>query len=351
MTVHDLTRTPPALLRRARLTFAVLSIAVPLLLTAVGVVVMRAWLPSLPATVVTHWGVSGADATGPVWTYLWLLLGTGLVIPVLMAIMTLAAVGTHWGGAARLMGALAAGLSAFALAVTLGSLGIQRGVDDLDAVPGVGGIVLLALTAFLLVGALAWAVQPRVRPERGRTLEPRHAVHVAEGERVVWLGVTAMPRAARAAVAVLLLALAGLAAYMLLTGVPGGWIVAVAVAVAVAVVVVAAALTTAASFRVRITPEGFQVRALTGWPRTTIPIAEIESARAVGISPFGEFGGWGWRIAVDGRTGIVMRRGAAIEVSRRDRRPFIVTIDGAEEAAALLQAYVDRTRDAAARRS
>ncbi|WP_217180288.1 DUF1648 domain-containing protein [Streptomyces sp. AC495_CC817] len=338
MTTHDLTRTPPALLRRARRTFVVLSIAVPLVLTAIGVAVLLSWLPSLPTTVVTHWGVSGADGTGPVWTYLWILLAVGFGIPVLMAVATLTAVGTHWGGAARLMGALAAGMGAFAPALTLGSLGIQRGVDDLAAVPGIGGVVLLAFGALLLIGGLAWAVQPRVRPEPGRTLEPKHAVHVAGGERVVWLGSTTMPRAALVGIVILLLALVALAAYMLLTGVDGGWVVAIVV------VVVALALATATSFRVRITPQGFDARSFVGWPRTTIPVAEIDSARAVDISPFGEFGGWGWRIAVDGRSGIVMRRGPAIEVSRRDRRPFIVTIDGAEEAAALLQAYVDRAQ-------
>ncbi len=338
MTTHDLTRTPPALLRRARLTFVLLAVAVPLLLTVAGGAVILSWLPAFPESVVTHWGVGGADRTGPASMYLWLLIGAGLGLPWLMAVTTLAAVGAHWGGAARLMGALAAGLSALSLVMNLGSLGIQRGIGDPADVPGIGGIVALAFGALLLVGAIGWLVQPRVEPEPGRTLEPRHAVRVAEGERVVWLGTTAMPRAAIAAIVVLLLALVGLAAYMLLTGVEGGWIVAVVV------IIVAAALATAVSFRVRITPEGFSARSLAGWPRQFIPLSEVVAARAVDVSPFGEFGGWGWRVAVDGRTGIIMRRGAALEVSRRDRKPFIVTIDGAEEAAALLQAYAERNR-------
>jgi hypothetical protein len=338
MTTHDLTRTPPALLRRARLTFVVLAIAVPLVLAVVGTGVILSWLPELPDTVVTHWGVGGADRTGPASTYLWLLIGAGLGLPWLMAVTTLAAAGTHWGGAARLMGALAAGLAALSLVVNLGALGIQRGAGDPADVPSIGGVVALAFGALLVVGVTGWLAQPRVEPEAGRSLEPRHAVRVADGERVVWLGTTSMPRAALAAVVLLLLALVGLAAYMLLTGVAGGWIVAIVV------IVVAAALATATSFRVRITPEGFSVRSLAGVPRLFIPLSEIASVRAVDVSPFGEFGGWGWRRAVDGRTGIIMRRGAAVEVSRRERKPFIVTIDGAEEAAALLQAYVERSR-------
>lgn len=340
MTTHDLTRTPPSLLRRARLIFFLVAVVVPIVITVIGIIVLLAWLPSLPPQVATHWGVDGADAFGPATTYLWILLVTGLVLPVVLAITTLAAVGSHWGGAARLMGALAAGLSVFATALALGSLAIQRDLADPTDVPGVGGVIALSLGALVVVGGVAWALQPRVRPESGSVLFPKHVVHIAEGERVVWVATTSMPRAALSALLVLLLGLVALAAYMLVTGVPGGWIVAVVV------VVVASAMAATTTFRVRVTPEGFAARALLGWPRATIPLDEIESARAVDISPFGEFGGWGWRIAVDGRTGIIMRRGSAIEITRRDRRRFIVTIDGAEDAAALLQAFVDNRKAA-----
>lgn len=338
MTTHDLTRTPAPLLRRARLTFFVVALIVPIVVTAVALAVVLTWLPTLPAEVATHWGVSGVDGFGPPSTYIWLLIAIGLGLPALMAVVTLASVGAHWGGAARLMGALAAGMSALAAVMSVGSLAIQRDIADPADAPGVGVVMALAFAALLLVTAAAWAVQPRVRPEQGRTLEARYAVHIEKGERVVWVATTTMPRGALAFLLLVLLGLVALAAYMLGTGVEGGWIAAVVV------LVVGFALAATASFRVQVTPEGFAARALLGWPRIRIPLAEVESARAVEISPFGEFGGWGWRIAVDGRTGIVMRRGSAIEVSRNGRRPFIVTIDGAEEAAALLQAYVDRSR-------
>ncbi|WP_102192411.1 DUF1648 domain-containing protein [Microbacterium aurantiacum] len=343
MTTDDLSRTPPAQLRRARFVFLLAAVAVPVVFTSIGVAICATWIPEVPDPVVTHWSAGGADGFGPPSTYIWLGVGLGLALPLLMAIITLAAVGAHWGGAARMMGALAAGLSAFAAALTAGSLGIQRGLPDATQAPGIGGVVLLSFTALVVVAAVAWVVQPHVRPERGRTLEPRQAVRVSDGERVVWIATTTMPRAALAGVTVLMLALAALAVYMLAIGVAGAWVVTFAV------LVVGAALSTTAAFRVRITPEGLAVRSLTGWPRARIPLEQIDSVRAVDISPFGEFGGWGWRIAVDGRTGIVMRRGAAIEVTRRDGRSFVITIDGAEEAAALLQAYVDAAgRDRAA---
>ncbi|MEU4016494.1 DUF1648 domain-containing protein [Microbacterium sp. NPDC028030] len=338
MTTHDLTRTPPRLLRRARLTFLIVAVVVPIVITAVALLVLIAWLPGLPEQVATHWGVNGADGFGPPSTFIWLLIGVGLVLPLLMAITTLASVGAHWGGAARLMGALAAGMAVFAAVMCLGSLAMQRDLTDPSDVPGIGGIMALCFAALVVVSAVAWIVQPRVRAEQGRTLEPRHSVAVAKGERVVWVGTTSMPRGPLVFLVLVQLGLVALAAFMLIAGVEGAWIVVLVV------IFVAFALLATSSFRVRVTPEGFAARSLLGWPRIRIPLAEVESARAVEISPFGEFGGWGWRISVDGRTGIVMRRGSAIEVSRRDRRPFIATIDGAEEAAALLQAYVDDAR-------
>ncbi|MDZ4045576.1 MAG: DUF1648 domain-containing protein [Rhodoglobus sp.] len=338
MTTYDLTRTPPPLLKRARRMFLLVAVLVPIVITTVSLVVLLSWLPSLPEQVATHWGVDGADGFGPAAAYLWLLLGVGLGIPALMVVTTLVAVGSHWGGAARLMGALAAGMAAFAAVTSIGSLAIQRDLSESSEIPGIGGVVAVSFVALLVVAGAAWAVQPRGRAPRCRTLEPRYAGHIEKGERVVWIATASMPRGVVAFLLVVLLGLVALAAYLLGTGTEGGAIVALVV------LVVGISLAATASFRVMITPEGFAARALLGWPRVRVPLDEVESARAVDISPFGEFGGWGWRVAVDGRSGIVLRRGPAIEVSRRGRRPFLVTIDGAEEAAALLQAYVDRTR-------
>ncbi|MFJ4224501.1 DUF1648 domain-containing protein [Microbacterium sp. NPDC089695] len=329
----DTNRTTRPRLRRARLMFVVVALVVPLVVTGIAAIVLAGWLPSVPEPVITHWGIDGADGFGPASTYLWLLLGVGLGLPVLMAITTLVAVGAHWGGAARLMGALAAGMSLFAATTSLGSLAIQR--DPTAEAPGVGAVLAAAFAVLLGGGALAWFVQPRIRPEQGRTLAPRRAVEVGHGERVVWLATVTMPFGALAFLLLVLTGLAALAVYMLIAGVTGAGIVALVV------LIVGAAIAATTSYRVSVTPEGFSARALLGRPRVEIPVSEVTAVRAVDVSPFGEFGGWGWRISVDGRTGIVMRRGPAVEVSRRDRRPFLVTIDGAEEAAALLQAYLD----------
>lgn len=322
--------------RRARLMFLIVAAAVPALVAAITVVVLLGLIPMFPDPVATHWGPSGVNAFGPASTYLWLFLGVGLGIPLLLVITTLVSVGQQWGGAARLLGALAAGMSVFSAVLSVGSLLIQRDLAPGFDVPEIGAVMGLSLGGLIVVGALAWLVQPRVRTTPGRTLSPRQDVRVAAGERVVWLGTATMPGAALILLAFVMVGMTGLAAFMLVAGLEGGWVVAVVT------VVVAAALVATVSYRIRVTPEGFAATALLGRPRIEVPLAEVESVRAVDVSPFGEFGGWGWRISVDGRSGIVTRRGPAIEITRRGHGPFIVTVDGAEEAAALLQAYVDR---------
>lgn len=336
MTGSHIESATTSTVRRARLLFLIVAAVVPAVVVAAGAVVLVGLLPSFPDPVATHWGVGGANAFGPASTYLWLFLGVGLGIPLLLVVTTLVSVGDGWGGAARLLGALAAGMSVFAGVLSIGSLLIQRDLPPGSEVPGIGAVMGLSLGGLVVAGALAWLVQPRVRTAPGRTLAPRQEVRVAAGERVVWLGTATMPGGALILLAVVLVGLTGLAAFMLLAGVEGGWVVAVVT------VVVAAALVATVSYRIRVTPEGFAARALLGRPRIDVPLAEIESVRAVDVSPFGEFGGWGWRISVDGRSGIVTRRGPAIEIVRSGHGPFIVTVDGAEEAAALLRAYMNR---------
>lgn len=335
MTENDITRTPPGSLRRARLRFGLVAIVVPVLLVAVGLIVLWSWMPQLPASVVTHWGPSGPDGFGAPTLYGWMLLGVGLGLPVAMAVVALATAGTHWGAAARFMGAMAAGLSAFALVLTLGSLGPQRGLTDAAQVGGIWWVIALGFAALLVVGAAAWFAQPRVEPQAGQTLAPRHAVSLAEGERVVWVGTATMPRTPLIIMAAALVLVTVLTIALAISGGSAAWIGVVVM------LVVLLALPATAAFRVRITPEGFSARSLLGVPSTRIPLSGIASARAVDISPFGEFGGWGWRISLDGRSGIVMRQGPTIEIVRPGKRTFVVTIDGAEQAAALLQAYVD----------
>ncbi|MEX2970824.1 DUF1648 domain-containing protein [Streptomyces sp. C184] len=74
-----------------------------------------------------------------------------------------------------------------------------------------------------------------------------------------------------------------------------------------------------------------------------IPLDRIEEAGSRRIACFTEFGGWGYRIR-GGSSGFVLRSGEGIVVRLTSGREFVVTVDDAATAAALLNTYTDRAR-------
>jgi len=59
-----------------------------------------------------------------------------------------------------------------------------------------------------------------------------------------------------------------------------------------------------------------------------------------------QFGGWGIRLGLDGRLGVVLRRGDAIQIERAGTRTLVVTVDDAATGAALLKALAARAHAA-----
>lgn len=72
-----------------------------------------------------------------------------------------------------------------------------------------------------------------------------------------------------------------------------------------------------------------------------IPLDRIEEAGSRHVACFAEFGGWGYRIRAN-RSGFVLRSGEGIVVRLANGREFVVTVDDAATAAALLNTYTDR---------
>lgn len=97
-------------------------------------------------------------------------------------------------------------------------------------------------------------------------------------------------------------------------------------------------------WRVSAGPAGLTVRGIYGLPVFRVKAADIAGVVAIGVVPLRDFGGWGIRGAVgrDGhwRTGIVVRAGDAIQVTRRSGKQFVVTVDDAARGAAVLKAYI-----------
>lgn len=335
MTDRSVTAVSAVDLRRARRAFLLVGVLAPALITTAAVSLIVAWLPELPDPAATHWGVDGVNGFGPPVTYVWLALGIGFGLPLLLVLCTLAAAKDQWGGAARLLGGMALGLSSFSAVTNVASVALQRGLDDAAQTGPVGGVVLASFGVFIALAAVGWLVQPHVHPIPAAPLQAVHVAGISAGERVVWIATATMSRVAMIVISLVVVLVVGVTAVMVVQAGEQAWIPLLTL------VIIGLAVASSASFRVTAGPDGLSVRSMLGVPRVHVPLDEIVSVRAVDCNPFGEFGGFGWRLGTDGRTGIVLRRGPAIEVERRDKRPLIVTVDGAEVGAGVLQAYLD----------
>ncbi|HPB46720.1 MAG TPA: hypothetical protein PLP95_12755, partial [Microthrixaceae bacterium] len=94
-------------------------------------------------------------------------------------------------------------------------------------------------------------------------------------------------------------------------------------------------------FNVEISRTGLAVRSILGLPRFRVPIEDIESVELIDIDPMGEFGGFGVR-SRRGRRAVVLRRGDALEVTRRSGKRFAVTVEHPQDAVAVLRALLDQ---------
>lgn len=342
--------TPRPTVRRARAAFWWVGVIVPLALLALAAAVVLSWLPDLPDPVAMHWSGQGPDGFGPRWTVFVPLLVAAAIVAGFAALALFAhrmpssspsgggvadARRTpQWSMTARLLGATSLGSAGLMALVTIAGAGAQRGLADAADAADITGSVLLGLAVLVALAVVGWFLQPRVEPAAaaGREAVP---VELAATERAAWFGTVSIARRGAVALGVLWLVLASVAAFALASGEAGdgsagGWILAAAAVVLL--VVIGGSLV----FRVRVSPSGLRVRSALGWPDTRIGLNEIDKVEVVAVNPLAEFGGWGWRLAVDGRRGVVLRRGEALQIVQRSGRVFVVTVDGAAEAAAVL---------------
>lgn len=324
--------------RRARRAYLVAAAGIPVLLTTSSVVLMLIWLPELPADVAIHWGAGGdADRFGPAWLSVLLAAVMGYGLAALFAgIAASTRRSGEWGPMLRFLGALGCGMSFFLLPLVTSSLAMQRGLDHATDAPS----ILLPLAASAVVGVVAgivaWFAQPSVTVSGGTVSTPAAALQLAPGERAVWLRTTAMARPALIAIIGVALLMAGLS---LVAGLTGGelWGLFAGLAVLFGVLAV-----TTCVFRVSVSDAGLVVRSVAGFPRFSVALDDLAAVSVTRVEPMAQFGGWGIRSGLDGRLGIVLHAGDAIQVERRNGRSIVVTVDDAATGAALLEALAAR---------
>lgn len=338
--------------RRARTAFWWVGVIVPAGMLLIAAIIVLAWYPELPDPVATHWGTDGVDGFGPRWTiFMPALIGAAIVLA--FAVLALFAHrvpreylsggggviadadGTpQWSMTARMLGAANLGLAALLAMLTVVTSGVQRGITDARHAPDVTVPVLLGIGLLLALGVVGWFLQPKVAtPAPREAPEGTEAAPLAASERAAWFGTAAIARGGQLALGALWAVAAGMTVFTLAAGDAGGAVWILVAVTLFTLVAIACSLV----FRVRVSAAGLRVRSVTGWPNTRIPLGDIAKVAVVQVNPFAEFGGWGWRWGADGRRGVVLRTGEALQVTRQNGRVFVVTVDGAAEAAAVLQ--------------
>jgi len=286
----------------------------------------------LPERIAVHWGTNGVDRLSTVGELIapmavFVAISTAAMV-VVLAFGTRSASSTNFGrtvvGVSNLIG----------LGIAFASLGIalpQVGVSDVSSVSvassltgtGIGFAAALALA--ILFAALA----PRTEIAPAST-PASPALQLGATERASW---SRSVSPARVVLAILASVIVVVIVSLTIAGAP--------FPVTVGPVVLVLAVTGLLFWRVTVDARGLVVRPALGLPRFRVDAAEVVAARAIDVNPFRQFGGWGIRVGALG-WGVVVRGGSAIEVERAGKSPFIVTVDDAETAAALLTAVARR---------
>jgi hypothetical protein len=330
--------TTTADVRRARRAYLIVATWIPLGLTLLGAGLMLAWIPDVPSSIAVHWGADGRpDGFGPAWSMPVILASVGVGLALLFALMGWGASRSgEWGPTLRFLGALGGGTSVLITVGMTVSFAMQRGADAYADAPSALVPLLSAFVAGAAAGVLAWFVQPDVTVSGGSVASDPALVPVGDGERVAWLRTTTMSRPAMIAIVGVTLLQAALAVVSAFAGSDLWWLFA---ALAVVFAVLTAAMCV---FRVSVTAAGLRVSSIAGVPRFVVPLADIDAVSVTRVDPAAQFGGWGIRVGVDGRLGIVLHSGEAIQVTRRGGRTLVVTVDDAATGAGLLSALVSR---------
>jgi hypothetical protein len=239
------------------------------------------------------------------------------------------------GDGRRIMATTVGVMSGFLGTVLFGALLGQRGVTDPSAATLSPWVFLLGALVGAALGSVAWIVNPVLpRPDSATLTVPADAprLPLAEGERLAWFGWTS----AGAWVVWLALGLAVLGCFVAVVAAP--W---AAIGPALGIVL----LLLVAHARVVVDADGLRVTSagVVRWLR--VPLSSVAYAERSELHAFREFGGFGLRFRTDERA-FVTRPGEALRVVQRDGTRTYVTVDGAEEAATVLNALATRGPDA-----
>ncbi|HEY9556104.1 MAG TPA: DUF1648 domain-containing protein [Acidimicrobiales bacterium] len=314
-----------------------LGVVLPIVILGLAVLPWIVGWGDLPATVATHFDAGGAaDGSAPRAVQAAASALAGLAAAALLARTSRRRPddvdrSDLWTTSAQ------AGVWAF-LGVLMGVVSVQivsanHGLADWhDARLGLGWVVA-AIVASIGAAALAVTIAQGLAPETASSAAPVAGVPLATGERAVWFGHARSKGFLVGGLALVVVAGVVLA----LVGITGG--------LGLTLLLVGLVLSLFSSVEVRVDGVGVHVRsgAVPG-VRVELPLAEIVAARTIDLNPMG-WGGWGYRgsLRLFRRAAWVLRAGPSLELELSGGRRFAVTVDGAEDAAALVNALLAQT--------
>ncbi|WP_129843009.1 DUF1648 domain-containing protein [Streptomyces sp. RFCAC02] len=290
--------------------------------------------PRLPDRIATHFGgAGGADGYQDRWAFL--AAGLAILVGLGAALTIMCATGSvrrspaqRWlaAGSAATSGLLAVGLIAVLL--------VNRDAATPEDVRLPLWFLAVMAAAAALLGLIGWWAAGPDAPADGVAdgAGGTRALRLMPGESAAW---------SRQVGSVSLLVTAGVCAVVaVVLFALGPWGSGLTLLLAA---VVCGAF---GSLRVTVDGRGLTVgSALVPRPRMTVPLERITAATRRDIRPLADFGGWGYRIR-PGASGLVLRSGDALSLRLRNGREFVVTVDDAATAAALIGGLIDRRRKA-----
>lgn len=277
----------------------------------------------LPEQVAVHWGADGvADGfqeLGPA------LLTSGLIGLAVMGLLVGVGAATRTLG---LIGPLTVGMGVFLAVLMPGTILAQAGGGSV----AVGAFLVGALVAGAVVtlAGMVWlrGHLPPVPADETGTFQPALPGHP---DIDTWTGRTRV--GAAPVVLAVGLAAAGIALAVVLGDI---WVSALTLTLSA----LGAVLILASYQRVTVDSTGVSARFM-GVRVKHIPLDRIVSAGHVRIEALGEYGGYGLRAGHDGkREGLITSSGEALIVQRVGEKDYVITVDGAPEAARVLAMHV-----------
>ncbi len=316
---------------KRRVTWWIFSAAVPVLSFASTAIAYAAWRSQLPTPFPTHWGASGEpDAFGGTSSLLWLAAVLCLALPALMTALSVPSLKAPRGGfALRFLAATSTAMAGLGAFMALGAMEIHRGYEQGQNWPNINPVMFGAFGVALGLGFIAYLIQPR-HGDAGNAAPAAKAMQIAPGERVVWISYARISPWVTVLLLSSALSLAGGVVVMFLAGDKVAALLMAGVSLLLALGIVCAT-----AFRVSADTTGLTVTAIAGWPRFTVPLDDVVAARSTRVIPLADFGGFGLR-SVPGAFGVILRGGEALEIERGSGRRFVVTVDDAAQAAAVL---------------